>query len=196
MSATGVPSRTLRRRFTLGSGPLKRACDRVEFLSRVVLVVLLLAAVPAGTVVGTRTSGTLHAVAAEQAATRHPTSATLLADAREGEGPATPAVPTPATWLGPDGLGYTGEVDAPVGSRSGTTVDVWVDDDGRLTDEPLTGGEATGQGVVLGVLTALGLVIAALSGHLVVLWLLERRRDRRWEQGWAAVEPLWATRFR
>ncbi|MGY1605030.1 Rv1733c family protein [Geodermatophilus sp. SYSU D00815] len=196
MSTSGVPARTLRRRFTLGSGPLKRASDRVEFLSRVVLVLALLAALPAGLVVGGRASATMHAVAAEQAAERHRVSATLLSDAEADDGPATPDVPTAATWLGPDGTARSGDVDAPAGARSGTTVDVWVDDAGALTDDPLTSAEATGQGIVLGVLTALGTVLAALSGHLLVVWLLERRRLRRWERGWASVEPLWVSRFR
>ena len=111
MSSVGVPSRTLRRRFTLGSGPLKPTSDRIEFLSRVVLVLLLLAALPVGLVVG---------------AGRRP-----------------PCTPSPR-------------------SRP------------RRATPP----------------------IAGLSGHLVVVRLLEHRRTRRWERGWAAVEPLWVSRFR
>jgi hypothetical protein len=185
----------LRRRFTLGSGPLKRTSDRVEFLSRVVLVLALLAATPAGLAVGTATYTGVLATAEHQAVTRSPTTATLLADAPAKNGTGTAGVPTSATWTAPGGASRTGQVDAPAGARAGTTVDVWVDRAGALTDRPLTSGEVVGQGVVVGVLTGLGLVIAGLSSHLVVLVLLERRRLRRWEAGWAAVAPLWGSRF-
>jgi hypothetical protein len=73
---------------------------------------------------------------------------------------------------------------------------VWVDAAGRITARPLTDGEVTGQGVVIGVLVAMCALIAGMSSHLVVLWLLERRRYRRWATGWASVEPLWVSRFR
>lgn len=196
MSGSRAPARTLRRRFTLGSGPLKRTSDRVEVLSRLLLVLALLAALPAGLVVGGTAAAGVRALAEEQAATRQQARATLLSDAPDVDSVYDTRVPAPAVWTGPDGAGRTGDVDAPAGARAGSPVEIWVDRDGRETPAPLTDSEVTGQGVVLGALTFLGLVIAGLSSHLLVLWRLERRRFRRWEAGWAAVEPLWASRFR
>jgi hypothetical protein len=195
VSSRRVPERTLRRRFTLGSGPLKRTSDRVEVLSRVVLALALLLALPLGLLAAAITYTGVAATAQHQAVTRFTETATLLADA-----PETPAavvsVPTAGAWTAPGGKARTGTVDAAPGALAGTTVDVWVDATGRITERPLSHGEVVGQGVVVGVLTALGLVIAGMSSHLVVLWLLERRRYRRWEDGWASVEPLWVSRFR
>ncbi|WP_448628134.1 Rv1733c family protein [Geodermatophilus sp. URMC 64] len=196
MSGSRAPARTLRRRFVLGSGPLKRTSDRVEFLSRLVLLLALLTAVPAGLVVGGTAAADLRAVAEEQAATRQQASATLLSDAPEHSGSYPRKVPAAAVWTGPDGGSRTGDVDAPAGARAGSPVAIWVDPDGRVTEAPLTDSEITGQGVVLGALTTIGVIIAGLSSHLFVLWQLERHRFRRWEAGWAAVEPLWASRFR
>ena len=62
--STSSPARRLLRRFTLGSGPLKRRSDRLEFLSRVVLTLTLLAAVPIGVATGTAMAGNLTATAA------------------------------------------------------------------------------------------------------------------------------------
>jgi hypothetical protein len=195
VSSGDVAGRTLRRRFTLGSGPLKRMSDRVEFLSRVALALALLLSIPLGLRAGTAAYLSLAATADQQAAARSPQTATLLADAaRDWSGAAS--VPTQATWTTPDAAVRTGVIDAAPGALAGSTVEVWVDGTGRITARPLTDSQVTGQGVVIGALTALGLLIAGMSTHLTVLWLLERRRIRRWEAGWTAVEPLWVTRFR
>jgi hypothetical protein len=167
----------------------------VEFLSRVVLALALLLAVPLGLLAGAVTYTGVAATAQQEADTRTTETATLLADAKDGTA-SDASVPTPATWTAPDGEPRTGTVEATPGARAGSTVDVWVDAAGRLTDRPLSPGEVVGQSVVVGVLVALGAVIAGLTSHLVTLWVLERRRYRRWEAGWASVEPLWVSRFR
>jgi len=195
VSSRLVPGRSLRRRFTLGSGPLKRTSDRVEFGSRVVLALALLLAVPLGLVAGAVAHTGVAATAQQQAETRSPELALLLADAPDS-GVAEISVPAPARWTAPDGGARTGTVDASPGAPAGTTVEVWVDLHGRITERPLTEGEVTGQAVVIGALVALAAVIAGMSSHLGVLWLLERRRYRRWAAGWASVEPLWVSRFR
>jgi hypothetical protein len=195
VSSRRPAGRTLRRRFTLGSGPLKRTSDRLEFLSRVALALALLVAVPVGLLAGAAAYVDVSATAQQQADTRSPETATLLLDAPDS-GTAEISVPTSATWTTPDGTTRTGEVDASPGAVAGTTVDVWVDERGRITERPLTEGEVTGQAVVIGILIALALVIVGMCSHMVVLWVLERRRYRRWEAGWASVAPLWVSRFR
>jgi len=138
----------------------------------------------------------MRALAAEQATARQQESATLLADVPEDDRPGATHAAAPAVWTSPDGTNRTGDVNAPAGARAGSSLDIWVDRAGRLTDAPLTDSEVSGQGQVLGTLTFLGIVIAAMSGHLLLLCLLERRHHRQWERGWASVEPLWASRFR
>jgi hypothetical protein len=174
---------------------LKRTSDRVEFASRVLLALALLLAVPLGLLAGAVAHTAVGAVEQQQAATRSPAIATLLTDAPTS-GYAGVSVPTSATWAVPGGAIRTGTVEAPAGAATGSTVDVWVDGAGRLTDRPLTDGEVTGQAVVIGVLVGLAVLIAGMTSHLVVLWVLDRRRFRRWEKGWTAVEPLWVSRFR
>lgn len=194
MSSSRVPGRTLRRRFTLGSGPLKRTSDRVEFASRVLLLLALLLAAPVGLLAGAATYSGVLVTARHEAATRSTETATLLGDAPRSD--TVEYVAVLATWTTQAGIGRSGLVEAPTGSPAGTSVDVWVDPAGRITDRPLTHGEVVGQGVVVGAVAVLGVVIAAMSCHLVVLLQLEGRRNRRWAAGWASVEPLWVSRFR
>ena len=194
-SRRGLVGRSLRR-FTLGSGPLKRRSDRVELVSRIMLALALLAAAPLAVTAGTTLSASLSATAAAQARSSVQEQATLLADAATRPTPGSQTVPTSATWPGPDGTAHTGAVAAPPGARAGTTVKVWVDRSGEPVEAPLSDAAIADEALVAGAVTFLGVVIVALSVHLVVLWLLARRRARRWEAGWAQVEPLWVSRFR
>jgi hypothetical protein len=176
------------RRFRLGSGPLKRTSDRLQFLSRLVLLLTALAVVPLAGLVASREAGHLHEVARQQQATRASVPATLLFDAPAGSD-ATP--PTAAVWAGADGVPRTGTVPAPAGARAGAVVRVWVGPSGALTTAPLGDGDIaadTVAAVVLGPGSALALVALA---HVVLVIVLDRRRARRWAEGWAAVEPLW-----
>lgn len=177
------------RRFTLGSGPLKRATDRLQVLSRLILLLAVLAVVPAAALVGSTVSGQLHDEARQEQAGRASVPATLLFDAagsHDGR-----SVPTTATWAGVDGVAHSGPVPVPGGARAGTVVRVWIDDAGDLTTAPLGDGDIaadTVAAVVLGPGSALAVVVLA---HVVLVAGLDRRRARRWAEGWAAVEPLW-----
>ena len=99
MSRKRLPAGHLLRRFTLGSGPLKRGSDRLEFVARVLLVCSLLTAVPISLAVGTAAHTHVAAEATAQAADRHRVTARLVADvpATAGvEGTGRPSVP----WRG------------------------------------------------------------------------------------------------
>jgi hypothetical protein len=188
MTADRAPQPGPLRRFTLGSGPLKRTSDRLQFLSRLVLLLAVLVVVPLSAVVGSSVSGHLHAVARQQAAVRTSVPATLLFDAATGDRATTP---TTAAWAGADGVPRTGAVPAPAGARAGSVVRVWVDTAGTLTTAPLGDGDIAADtiaAVVLGPGSALALLGLA---HVVLVTVLDRRRARRWAEGWAAVEPLW-----
>jgi len=188
--------RFLLRRFTLGSGPLKRRSDRVEFLSRLLLVLALLVAAPLGLATGTAAAAGKRATAEAEALTRTEVQAVLLADAPVSERPLHQQVEAPAAWTGPHGAQHTGTVHAPSGAHAGTAVPIWVDRSGAVTGPPVTDAKVAGQGVVVGILTFLVTCVAAITAHLLVMWRLARRRARQWAAGWALVEPLWVMRFR
>ncbi|MGY1618227.1 hypothetical protein ACI797_15925 [Geodermatophilus sp. SYSU D00691] len=202
---TGAEDTWLRRsarRFTLGTGPLKRGSDRLQEAGRVLVVLAVLAAPLVAVAAATTVTDRLTAVAEEQAAERSRTDAVLVEDApaasREpGYDSFTPprTASAAATWLAPDGTVREGRVPAPSGSPAGSSVPVWVDLGGDLVPPPLTTHDVSGAAGAIGagVLVAVPAAAGALYGLLCAA--LDAHRQRRWAQGWAAVGPGWAERL-
>ena len=184
------------RRFTLGSGPLKRTSDRLEFLSRVLLTAVLLATVAIALAVATATYSGGRAEVAQEAAERQRVSARLLEDAVApvGSGNGVDVGRAPATWTAPSGAERSGPVPARLGAEAGSTVLVWVDRAGARTTRPLSTGDVVGRALGAAVLTYAGIAVVAIGGHLVVHRLLDRSRYRRWADEWALVGPDWTGR--
>jgi hypothetical protein len=186
-------SRALRR-FTLGTGPLKRTSDRVQFLARVLLVCSLAGAVPVALVVASVTHAQVAAEAAAQSLARHQVDAELLGDpvvSTRGADEVRPTSRAPAVWSGPSGEEHTGALVVPAGTEAGSTVAVWVDRTGGLTTRPLDGGDALGSAVAMAAGTFLCLSSFAVGLYLAFGASLDRSRLRRWAADWAVVEPVW-----
>jgi len=97
------------RRFTLGSGPLKRTSDRLQFLARVLLVVSLVTAIPVSLAVATAAYTQARTQALAQAADRHRVTARLLdavpAPAGEAQNSMSPVRKwATAVWTDPAGI--------------------------------------------------------------------------------------------
>jgi len=187
-------TRALLRRFALGTGPLKRRSDRLQFGARLLLVALLLAlAVPVGLAVGTAVYTQGRADAALQAAARHRTTAQLLEDASgptERAGTWQPARAR-VTWLAPSGDPREAVVDVRAGARAGTSVPVWVDESGQLSRSPPGAGDAARTGVSLGIVAFVGFTVVTVLSYELFRLVLDQSRSRGWEDEWAAVEPVW-----
>jgi hypothetical protein len=184
------------------SNPLTRPSDRVQAVSRVVTLLLLLAAVPLAVVVAVSVHGQMARTAAAERAARSLVAATVLADATPGRPAGSADVGTPYTtgtaagtalagWHGPDGGYRQAPVAVPAGSRAGNVVHIWVDRSGQPAAAPTGDGDVAADTIAAVVLTVSAVAGTALLGHLAVGLLLERSRMRRWTRGWAAVEPLW-----
>ena len=129
------------RRFTLGSGPLKRTSDRIQFLARVLLVCSWPTAVPVALVVAVDDPrpGVAEGAAQAQAGTRSTaaSSRTRRCSPRRRRLPADrPARPPcgPGRWA----RSTPGSSSSRAGARTGSTVLVWVDRAGGL-DHPAAG---------------------------------------------------------
>jgi hypothetical protein len=181
------------RRFTLGSGPLKRTSDRLQYLARVLLAGVLVTALAVALAVATASYTQGRSVVATEAAEREQVVAELLDDAvaqggAEGEPPGARAT---AVWTAPSGVERTATITAPVGARAGWTRPIWVDRDGDRTTRPLSTGDVVGRAVGIALLTYLGIAMTAVGAYLVFGRQLDRSRSRRWADEWAAVEPVW-----
>jgi hypothetical protein len=188
-----VTTRQALRRFTMGSGPLKRPSDRLEFLTRVVLAGVLLSAVAVALAVATATSARGRSEVLAQTAERHQITAQLLEDASAPHG--SEGVPevgqATAVWTGPSGAEKSGLVSVPVDAKAGSTHPIWIDRDGNRTTRPLSNGDVAGRSVGFALLTYLGISFVAWGAYRCVRGLLDRSRSRHWAAEWAAVEPVW-----
>jgi hypothetical protein len=178
--------------------PLRRATDRAEAAVAAVLVAAFLAGVPLAALTAGHWAyaAGLRAERSQQESW-HRVPAVLLRDA-----------PQPvyvgyrvwveaqvrAWWTGPDGTPRAGEVSAPRGARAGSTVMVWTDPSGRLTDPPMQHAQVAHQAALAALLAP-----AAFAVLLILAWALTRRAlDRRrlaaWTADWSVTGPQWTSR--
>lgn len=184
------------RRFTLGSGPLKRPSDRMEVLGRVLVVLSVLAAVPLALVAAAITRGGMESTAAAQAADRHAARAVVLADTPVPDptaGAALEVVRTEVRWPGARGVVRRGQLLLAAGTRAGTAIPVWVDRRGNLTTAPLDQERIGGTSFAAGVAVVLAVPLVGWGLHVLLCAVLDAQRRRRWAQGWARVEREWSS---
>jgi hypothetical protein len=183
------------RRFTLGSGPLKRTSDRVQLLARVLLVCTLATAIPVTLVVASVVHAQGLTEATAQSLERHQVDAELVADgslASRGADDVPPVSRAPVVWRGPSGEERTAVVVVRTGAEAGSTAPVWVDRDGDLTTRPLDGGDALATAVSIATGTYLLISSLAIGAYVAFRMSLDRSRLRRWEADWAVIEPVWS----
>ena len=186
------------RAFTLGSGPLKRRSDRLQMVARVVVVLAVVTAPALAVAAATATSADLEAVAATQAAERHTSHALVLRDAptrtdqEHSEYPPIVTVATTGQWVAPGGAvreGLSGRCGTP-----GRHVGAGVGGQRRRADDRAAApGQRPGLGDGHGALVLGGVPVAVWTLYFFLCFALDGRRERAWETGWAAVEPVWGT---
>lgn len=170
----------------------RRPTDRVEDLVAWVLTAAALLVVAAACLTGIAVHGR-EAARVDDTESASRVAAVLLeaATVTTGEYGMHRLVTAPARWTDHAGREH---VDAVVVTRSapaGTEIAVWIDADGRITTPPMRPVTAVFGGIV----AATG-VLCVGATLLVAIWLGVRAvtgqlNSRRWEEGWARVEPRW-----
>lgn len=174
--------------------PLRRTLDRVEGAIVGGLAVAFLTGVPLATVAAGHLAESIGSrVAQTQQETRHHVPAVLLATAPTSGYPEyLPEVR--ARWTVPGGVQRTGSVPALPGQRAGSTVMVWADAAGRLTERPLTAAQVRDQAVMVAIVTALVLGLTMWCTGELAHYLLGRRRLAAWDAEWRTIGPQWTAR--
>ena len=177
--------------------PLRRGTDRIEAALRLVLMIMLVAVVPAAAVIaGQRADhSALNRAHAQQAADRWINAVLIQQAPATGSPDPYTSVQTAwalARWQPPGLPPRTGEVLATAGARKGSSVRTWIDASGAVTDPPLDHREITGDVCIAVIATCLvsSLVLLALS--TLVRRVLDRRRLSAWDAEWRASGPLWS----
>lgn len=177
--------------------PLRRRTDRLEAVLRLVMIILVVLAMPAASIAAGRWAD--HWVLRQvqtQRTINHQVTAVLLRTAPETgiPDPYTSVETTwvPARWQPPGQPPRTGEVLAVAGAHKGSTVRIWIDPSGAVTDPPLDHRVVRGDVVMAVTATLLvsGLLLLGAAG--LARRMLDRRRLRAWEAEWRVSGPLWS----
>jgi hypothetical protein len=181
--------------------PLRRGSDTIQaWLTLAVILASFLAAPWIAWWTASTTYGTEQRASEWAAGHSHAVTAILVRDATtarptagDPELPGPQHVLVPARWTGPDGVVRSGSVPVAVGTRAGSTVDVWIDEHGALTTPPRRHNPALNATVAATVAASVAIVLLA-GVRLAVVWSLDRRRLRSWEAEWQIVGPRWSRR--
>jgi len=197
MGAPRSPRSTVLSRLLRGRrpdrNPLRRGSDRAETAMLGVLLAAFLAGAPfAAHAAGSWTYAASTREAQAQQAAIHEVRATLLQAATPWSVTAGGSQ-AEARWRAPDGQVRTAELIVPTGAAAGSTVTVWVNRAGQLTDPPLQRSQVVGRTDMSQVLAVAALAVALI----LVGWLgrraLDRRRLAAWDADWLATGPRWTS---
>ena len=171
--------------------PLRRASDRAEAALFGLLLVVFIAAAPLAALLGGRWAGQAAARAQRaQQADRYQVSAVLLKSAPYQAYAWTDTLVT-ARWTARDGSRHTGDVSAPMGTRRGATVRIWIDRSGAVSSPPLRAEQVSSQAALVAVIAPAGLASVLLVIGALGHQYLDRRRLAAWDADWRATGPQW-----
>ncbi|NUP16414.1 MAG: hypothetical protein HOZ81_09980 [Streptomyces sp.] len=179
--------------------PLRRRSDVVEAWTVVAVIALLLVGAPlAGVIAAWWAHGDALTTAREQRADlrqvraevieRTPGTVPLPQGGRQLSAKAT------VRWTESEAGPRTATARVPAGTRTGHTVDVWLDAEGRSVPPPPDDAAVWYRSVTVGICATGGAVALTLLGHTAVRHTAMRRRLAEWEQDWARTEPGWTGR--
>jgi hypothetical protein len=162
-----------------GRDPLVRTTDRIEALVVVLAVVVSLLAIPIAAAVGTAVYDSRRQAYAEQTHTRHTVAATVTDVSASQQILRTGTITVPARWTA-GGAEHTGAVKAQSTTKTGDTVEIWVDDNGAQAPAPTP----TTRAAVEAATGALGIWISVAAIAATLSTLTRAACDRIRFTGW------------
>jgi hypothetical protein len=191
----GMGARRIAHRMGWVRNPLRRTSDRIEsWLTFLVVMAILLLAPWTGWYAARSVYQDGVRTAAWQREHRFAVTAVLLEDAAAADGTRSASSPrTPARWIGPDNAVHIGLIFAEAGARRGGTVPLWVDEHGAAVAPPER-RNVTIDAALAALLTVGGIATGLAGLRRIVVWRLDRRRLRAWQDEWLVVGPRWSHR--
>jgi hypothetical protein len=181
--------------------PLCRATDLAEaWLALTALMLILLAAPVAGSLVGGAAQDALQAAVREQREARQLVTATVVRKLDPSPLDADPETSTGrdlrtrvlADWTAPDGTDHQGPVLASLKDpQQGDEFRIWTDRHGHMVARPLDSATASTHAVLAGFGAALAAGGLVEGGRRLIVWRMVRRRYARWDQAWDKAGPDW-----
>jgi hypothetical protein len=188
--------RTVRRACGREPNPLCRRVDRSRSRLLLALALALAASLAAALLVGLASLHAQQAHVRQLAAHRHRITATTVSAATDDLSRVSVQFQAQAVWDYPPSGHHSGWITVPLGTTTGSTVPVLVDDRGNAVSDPPTATRIAANAVFAGVGTLALALVAAELGYTLRRRALDRRAERSWEPEWEQVEPHWSGRNR
>jgi hypothetical protein len=165
----------------LGRDPLVRTTDRIEALVFVLAVVVSLLAAPISAAVGTAVYDSSRHIYAEQAHTRHTVTATVT-DVPASQILRSGTTTVSARWIA-GGAAHTGAVKTQSTTKTGDTIEIWVDNTGAQVPAPTPTSRAAAE-AAMGALV-MWICVAAIAATLFTgtRAVCDRIRFTQWQHG-------------
>lgn len=161
--------------------PLMRTSDRVEAAVTALAVFLVLVATACAGVIGTMIHDTETQKYLEQARTRHVLVAHAVYDSTPAGSADTTAVTVHARWQ-VNGIDHADVIASQYAVKAGEPLQIWVDADGNLVDQPTPIARAGRDAWVAALVGWLIVAVAAAHVVAVVGDHVKRMRDAQWER--------------
>jgi beta-lactamase regulating signal transducer with metallopeptidase domain len=163
-----------------GRDPLVRTTDRIEALVVVLAVVVSLLAIPIAAAVGTAVYDSRRQAYAEQADTRHTVPATVTDVPASQQILRTGTTTVPARWTA-GGAEHTGAVKAPSTTKTGDTIEIWVDNNGAQVPAPTPTTRAAVEAVTGALVIWISVAAIAATLFTVTRAVCDRIRLTGWQ---------------
>jgi hypothetical protein len=179
--------------------PLRRPSDRLQAWVTLTLALAVLITTPAAMfAAGDRAHRHYRSTAQHEALTRSQQSATLTHDAPRHPEPGSEEAkraryPVPVRHTDPSGTTRTGKTNVEPSLPAGTTVRIWTDADGKLTEPPLTAEQVRNHAMGWALLAFLSVPLTGLAAHAATSRLIHRHNLGQWDTAWARTAPHWTT---
>ena len=161
--------------------PLMRTSDRVEAAVTALAVLLVLVATACTGVIGTMIRDTETQNYLEQARTRHVLVANAVDDSTPAGSADTTASTVHARWQ-VNSIDHADVITSRYAVKAGEPLQIWVDNDGNLVDQPTPIARADRDAWVAALVGWLIVAVAAAHVVAVVRDHVKRMRDAQWER--------------
>ena len=88
----------------------------------------------------------------------------------------------------------TGQIFVSGSALAGSTVMVWTNQAGQVSESPLQQSQVTGRTVMAQVIAVAALAVTLIIVGWAARWVLDRRRLAAWGAEWLATGPRWSPR--
>ncbi|WP_260683775.1 hypothetical protein [Rhodococcus sp. KBS0724] len=185
-ASTRATASLLRRTIHVGHDPMVRRSDRIEGFMSFGLIVLAILLVPFAIWAGGATAASQNALIAEQARNTHSIAAVTTGDSVTSSIATADYIPTntetaPAQWNW-NGQVHREDITVDATTPAGTSVDIYVDNNGDRTIAPITESAADVAAVVTGIFTWFSIMSLLTIGFMLIRVWLDRSRDAQWDR--------------